>query len=244
MSDGYYEGDDFDPYARRGGGGPAAISWKRADVGDQIVGVVVPPDPFSPTEGYDKRRSWSNDEEDRGPLVWPPSTYTLPDGTPSRRPVTESTFERWAKANGFTGKVRRKFHGEVHLLTEHRSNEFVSGPQRQRRQEEDIKDDGVRRLIDDHFDLTPKFKEALEAAGLFTGPVPGATVTIKLARREANKGAKGESNIFEVDVKPPTPETKALVDKHVAEQVAAKQSAQAAAENPYGSGSQTDEPPF
>lgn len=251
MSDQYNDdGDLYDPYATRGPSGPPVVSWKRADVGDAFTGIVLPSDPFTKDQGYSLKQSYGAvpwDKEDRGYLFWPPkeAAFTRPDGQRYRGPVTRTAWEKFAQREGLeTGGLRKKSEAHIVFLTEYRKNEFCSGPVRDQRKEEDVTDDGLRRVIDDHQDMSPKIKDALQALRS-RGPQPGQIWTIKLAKRVPNEHG-GESNTFMVDILPATPDSMAKVTAWCEAAVKAKETADLASSDPYATApaGRSEEPPF
>jgi hypothetical protein len=100
----------------------------------------------------------------------------------------------------------------------------------------EMEDNGDRKLYVRGASLTKEFKRALKAAGL-KDVAPGLTVTVTFVGKKPIPDSQFKSNVFAVEVQPPTPESMAKV------------SARAAAQDSGGSlgeGSDAgdDEPPF
>lgn len=229
-----------DPYDRQSGSGEgtgkAVLSWVKADVGDEVTGVVVPADLAKPAVGYRLSRAWDNDA--REPQVWAPRGYINPaSGKPWKGPVVRSIFD----ANAGEGEEARPVvRTEIVLMTNLRNFEFVSRPYLARAREEGLTDDGIRRFIVDGASAREAHDAAIEALKALDPtqdrPKPAQTWKIKLASQSPNdKG--GHTNGIAIDATLPTPETKAIVAKYLAE---AGEAAEAA--TPYG-GKQED-PPF
>jgi hypothetical protein len=230
--------DQHDPYDKGTGGKPGkpVLSWKKADVGDALTGVVVPPNPDLPEKGYAVSQEWDNDE--RQPKVWAPRGYLDAKGNSWRGPITEADYIRHV---GNANDARPVTRSDVTLVTDLRNMEFVSGPAKQRAQENGEADDGIRRVIMDGQSIRESHEAALAAIGA-DRPQPGQTWTVRLAAQTPND-KQGHTNTIEVTIKPPTPESMEVVKAYLAK---AKEEA-AAGSDPYvgaGAGGRTEEPPF
>lgn len=230
--------DLYDPYESGSGGKPGkpVVSWKKADVGDSVTGIVVPPDAIlAPTKGYRVTQEYDNDAKEK--RYWAPRGYQR-DGALYRGPITESQYI--AHVGSLDG-ARAVTRSEVTLVTDLRNTEFMSGNAKQRLQENGETDDGIRRVIMDGQSIREAHLAALEAIGA-DRPQPGQRWTVTLASQTPND-KQGHTNGFTVKIEAPTPET----GKVVAAYIEAQKSAIAAGDDPYTGGgkpAQTDEPPF
>lgn len=201
----------YDEWANEGGGGAPVVSWKYSDVGDStndtFVGIIVPPKPLiEPEKGYEI----IGDRNKEGRRVWPPKVgYTPKPGVKPDAPISENQY---LQIVGNTTDMRVVSLTCLTLMTEYRNKQFFSGPQKTRALEnEEFKDDGVRRFIVDGADVPPKFKAAVKAIRA-KGPQNGQRFTIQIIAREPNSGGKeGETNRFKITLEPPTAETMKVV---------------------------------
>lgn len=110
------------------------------------------------------------------------------------------------------GSPRRQ--AVINLLSELRGWEFATDQFKEKaKDDDDIVDDGKRRLFVRGKSLTTEFKKGVKKSGL-KDVVPGMTVTVKLAARKPIPDSKYKENIFEVTVTAPTPTTMAVVAQH------------------------------
>lgn len=229
-----------DPYDQSGEGagfGKPVISWKKADVGDEITGVTLPPEIDLPDKGYRLTQEW--DSEARSPKVWAPRGYEI-KGKAWRGPVTRDEFDAYLKAEGETEKARPVVRSEVLLQTSFRNFEYVSGPAKARAQEAGEADDGLRRVILDGQSLREAHLEALKAINPDKPkPEVAQTWTVKLASQTPNdKG--GHTNGFAVKVAEPTEATRKVVADYIAKAKALAADAAMAGADPYSQ----EDPPF
>jgi hypothetical protein len=236
--------DQYDPYDKSSGGKPGkpVVSWKKADVGDEFEGIVVPADFKQPEKGYAVSQEWDN--KARQPRVWAPKGYTTPKG-PYRGPITEMEY---IAAVGSAQGARPVTRPDIRFVTDYRKFEFVSGPAKVRAQEEGTDDDGIRRVIIDGQSIREAHTAALEAIGA-DRPQPGQRWKIRLATQEPTPEG-GHKNTFQCTIWAPTPETMKVVEEQIAKDRATAEAETPDASDPYnapagvGAGSQSEEPPF
>jgi hypothetical protein len=215
MSD--FEDDLYDPYENSGPAGPPALSWKKADKGDEFTGIVIPPDVFEPSKGYVARQDISN-SGDR--MVWPPKApgyaAKAPDPAKPKRPITEEQYAEIALALGVDTPPRKVSVAHIWFLTDYSKFEYVSGRAKDKMAEQEITiDAGLRRIIESGAELPKAIKDALAKVG--GKPLPGQIWTVKLMGRTANEyGGETSNFVGGVTILKPTPESLAKVEAYVA----------------------------
>lgn len=250
MSD-EYEDDLYDPYENRGSGNAApVVSWKFAQKGDKFTGILLPPKPLTlPGKGHEVRREYkqANAKENQaaGYTVWPPKN----NADKINRPVVESEFAtRWP--NEDLDKARKVSQVHFTFETNLKDGTLLSNKFKERCEEADPKVDPKtitkRRVIEQGKDLTEKIAAALKKVG--GKPLPGQTWTVGIENRVDNDYG-GETTIYFVDIKPPTDETRAVVQAYVdAARAEADEAESVAAGDKYAGPAEDapsqEEPPF
>lgn len=223
--------DLYDPYEQRAMGDLApVVSWKKSDPGDYFTGVLLPADPVKrPDKGYALKREYkqANPKEGQqaGYTVWPPKNNV----EQIKRPVVESEFvTRWP--NEDLSKARKV--SQVHLTFETglTDGSLISSQAKERMVENDKQpnEETRRRLIEQGEDLTQKIAAALKPVG--GKPLPGQTWRVAIKSRVPNDYG-GETTIYDVQIAPPTEQTRAVVVAYV-EAAVAKANAEADASDP------------
>jgi hypothetical protein len=242
MSD--YDDDAYDKYADNSSGDHApVVSWKGIADGDGFTGVLLPVDPLGDlTKGHEPRREFKQPNENTndpgGFTRWPPKNNKQKINTP----VSEAKFEElWPDED--LEKARKVWQPHFTFQTTITDGKFISKKTKTRmtEAEQDPGSETRRRLIEQGKDLTAKIEAALAKVG--RKPQVGQTWRVAIKERVENKHG-GETTIFSVDIKAPDAESKAVVEKYVADAKAkAFADAPANPDDKY-SGGQQEDPPF
>lgn len=214
----YDQGNLRDKYDQQPRGDFApVVSWKKSDVGDSVLGILLPDDPIKrPDRGYGVRPEYKQanpkEGQEAGYTYWPPKN----NPEKINRPVVESEFvTRWPNVDISKARQVEQYH--YTLQTNLMDGTLLSSKYKERCAEaEPPKDPNVetrRRIIEQGESLTKAVAGALKKVG--GKPIPGQTWKITLSGKTPNDYG-GDTNSFTVEITAPTAETREIVKAYVA----------------------------